>query len=380
MRFTKNAIWLIILCVGLTTTTYASEVTGTLSTGLGNSSVEGVVITTPSASPVAGTYSSTQNVTLSASGSSSIRYTIDGTTPTCSTGTVYTSTISISSTKTIKTIACYPNSTSSSVATFTYTISTGGSGGGGSSGSGVVITSTPSPTPTPTQSISPTPTPTIYSGIVTGSPQEKLAALLQQLQVMQNRLVAMQTGSASIGSPTTIPSINLSIGSVGNEVKNLQIFLNQQGFLVSQSGVGSVGNETTYFGPATKAALMKFQAANGVVSTGYFGPLTRNAMKNMDTKVTDNISITPTPTPIIQTTVFTRHLGIGSTGDDVRALQQILADHDPEVYPEKIVSGYYGSLTKKAVERYQEINNIAGPQDPGYGTVGPKTREFLNNL
>jgi len=80
-------------------------------------------IVAPTANPVAGTYTSTQNVILTAAGSSSIRYTTDGTTsPTCSSGTVYSGAISVNSSQTIKAIACYPDGASSSVSSFAYTI------------------------------------------------------------------------------------------------------------------------------------------------------------------------------------------------------------------------------------------------------------------
>ncbi len=84
--------------------------------------ISGTLKGSPVASPDAGTYTSTQSVTLSVSGASSIRYTTNGSTPTCS-STEYTSAISVSSTTTIKAISCYPNNELSDVASFTYTIS-----------------------------------------------------------------------------------------------------------------------------------------------------------------------------------------------------------------------------------------------------------------
>ena len=79
----------------------ASEVTGTLTTGIA-SGVEGVVITAPSASPNEGVYSATQEVTLTAAGSSSIHYTIDGSTPTCTSGSTYGAAISVSASQVIQ--------------------------------------------------------------------------------------------------------------------------------------------------------------------------------------------------------------------------------------------------------------------------------------
>ena len=91
--------------------------------------------------------------------------------------------------------------------------------------------------------------------------------------------------SVSTTTPTT-PSVpgtaptftrSLSLGMSGEDVKALQIYLNQKGFTVSTIGAGSVGKETTYFGPATKAAVIKFQLANKIVpAAGFFGPITRN--------------------------------------------------------------------------------------------------------
>jgi len=54
----------------------------------------------------------------------------------------------------------------------------------------------------------------------------------------------------------------LKVGMTNSDVKKLQVFLNTQGFVVAQKGAGSPGHETTYFGIATKAALMKFQMAH----------------------------------------------------------------------------------------------------------------------
>ena len=93
---------------------------------------------------------------------------------------------------------------------------------------------------------------------------------------------------------TTSFTRNLSIGVRGEDVKRLQIFLNNNGFLVSSSGAGSKGKETTVFGPATKKALIKFQENyrkelltplflyNG---TGYFGPATRKKVNEIIKKV-----------------------------------------------------------------------------------------------
>ncbi len=86
---------------------------------------------------------------------------------------------------------------------------------------------------------------------------------------------------------TTSPSIplceiarNLTIGSQGEDVQCLQRYLNWTGFMVSQYGSGSPGNESTYFGPLTQNAVARWQNANSAhvlsplriqLGTGYWG-------------------------------------------------------------------------------------------------------------
>jgi len=87
----------------------------------------------------------------------------------------------------------------------------------------------------------------------------------------------------STGSVTSVAvgvfKANLTVGSLGSEVKALQQFLNAHGYTVSTSGAGSSGNETTKFGGATKAALIKYQKAKGITpAAGYFGAKTRAAI------------------------------------------------------------------------------------------------------
>lgn len=76
----------------------------------------------PVAVPAPGAYAGTQSVSLSAASSTSIRYTLDGTTPSCAVGTAYAAPISVTASTTIRAIACNANG-SSAVGSFSYAIS-----------------------------------------------------------------------------------------------------------------------------------------------------------------------------------------------------------------------------------------------------------------
>lgn len=75
-----------------------------------------------------------------------------------------------------------------------------------------------------------------------------------------------------------------------------------------------------------------------------------------------------------QAPVFVSSLKYGISSDEVRKLQIVLAQ-DPSIYPEGLVTGYFGNATKKAVAAFQEKYGIEA-----VGNVGPKTRAKLNEL
>jgi hypothetical protein len=88
-------------------------------------------VVAPSFSPVAGSFSTAQSVTLSSdTPGASIYYTTDGSTPVPGTGSTkpYTSAISVASTQTIKAVATLAGLTTSPVSSATYTIVVGGTG------------------------------------------------------------------------------------------------------------------------------------------------------------------------------------------------------------------------------------------------------------
>lgn len=82
--------------------------------------------------------------------------------------------------------------------------------------------------------------------------------------------------------------------------------------------------------------------------------------------------------------VIKYNLYLGRTDNDtdgeVTRLQKWLSVM-PDVYPEKLVTGYFGPATERAVQRYQKKYGIVAfgaPETTGYGVVGPKTRGKIN--
>jgi peptidoglycan hydrolase-like protein with peptidoglycan-binding domain len=87
------------------------------------------------------------------------------------------------------------------------------------------------------------------------------------------------------------------------------------------------------------------------------------------------VAASSSPSAIACPSLF-RTLAVGSTGSDVENLQAFLAQ-SPSIYPQGIVTGYFGTLTEAAVERWQTAHGIVAsgtPTTTGYGIVGPRTR------
>ena len=63
-------------------------------------------------------------------------------------------------------------------------------------------------------------------------------------------------------------SSNLTLGMADPQVVLLQKLLNKTGFIVTDSGDGSPGNETNKFGSLTRAAVRNFQCTKGIVCEG----------------------------------------------------------------------------------------------------------------
>lgn len=126
---------------------------------------------------------------------------------------------------------------------------------------------------------------------------QSISDLQSQIQLLLSQIASLQGGASVSGSACVTFTRNHMQGEAGGEVMSIQKFLNSRGAVVAAVGAGSPGNETSFFGPATKAAVAKFQASNGISpAVGYWGPITRAKANSMCTPVTPAPG-TPTPSP-----------------------------------------------------------------------------------
>ncbi len=103
--------------------------------------------------------------------------------------------------------------------------------------------------------------------------------LLEQIQLLQKQLLAMQGGGSSNVQKNTCLMLNTNLGYrsadsfSNNEVSALQDFLQAKGHLNSAP--------TGFYGMMTTEAVKSFQAQNGIEATGYLGNETRAKIKTI---------------------------------------------------------------------------------------------------
>ena len=205
------------------------------------------------------------------------------------------------------------------------------------------------------------------------------AKKLGAIEVKPKSVPAEARAQASTVARTVSPVFNkdLARGAKGADVARLQELLG-----VEQSG---------FFGPLTEKALKDFQVKHGVVKSektagaGKLGPATRAKLKKVF-EATTEVSPSATPNSLDVSSVsatangasqsgtapvIVRRISSGSRGNDVKALQTFLGVE---------ATGYFGKLTRKAVQDFQEKYGIAKTGDQGYGDVGPLTRAILKGL
>jgi len=121
--------------------------------------------------------------------------------------------------------------------------------------------------------------------------KEKIAEIQEAIATLQ-ALLAQIEEKIFEGIPAGFSfETNLKYGMVSDDVKYLQIVLNSDPETrLAETGIGSPGNETNYFGPLTRAAVIKFQekysedvlAPWGLTEgTGFVGRTTRAKLNEL---------------------------------------------------------------------------------------------------
>ena len=107
----------------------------------------------------------------------------------------------------------------------------------------------------------------------------------------------------------------------------------------------------------------------------------REQVRSLQSQVAKVMPIYPVP-PVGMSSAYCaalkRNLSRTMRGDDVRMLQTVLAAKG--FLTEDSVTGYFGALTEKAVQEFQQRENIltsGSPHENGFGNAGPRTRAAL---
>lgn len=183
---------------------------------------------------------------------------------------------------------------------------------------------------------------------------------------------------------------DLSLGSVGEDVRRLQQELRVLGYLRL--------DPTGYYGEVTQHAVFKFQQKKGIVLTeedsgaGVAGPQTRSILNTLIEFRTQELSLIayqreqtqlatnpPNVIPSIDVNDFTRTMVLGDRGSDVKALQALLRQLG--FFEGAFVTEFYGEQTQAAVLAFQKTNGLVNSEEETHaGQVDETTLARLNEL
>lgn len=175
---------------------------------------------------------------------------------------------------------------------------------------------------------------------------------------------------------TNMPSfggIDLAVGSVGNDVKSLQVFLNR--ISGNYPAIPKIPQADGIFDEATAAAVRTFQQVFGLEPTGIVNASTWYRITYIYTSVKHIAELNSEGVRLEEISpVFTEDLKIGMQSIEVSVLQYYLAvigAYYEAVTPVEI-TGYFGEKTELSVKSFQRVFGL-----PQTGEVDRATRNDL---
>ncbi|GAF83601.1 unnamed protein product [marine sediment metagenome] len=110
----------------------------------------------------------------------------------------------------------------------------------------------------------------------------RIAEIMAQIRILLAELAKLKAQASDIPSGFSFYR-DLGLNSSGSDVRYLQILLNKDSETrLDDYGAGSPGNETSYFGPLTKGAVIRFQNKYSLdLNNGFVGPTTRQKLNSL---------------------------------------------------------------------------------------------------
>lgn len=200
---------------------------------------------------------------------------------------------------------------------------------------------------------------------------------IQYVYVGVKRLSDLASEGLTYEDVTSDYPSTLAPGDTGQGVRILQYYLS---YLSSfNAAIPRIAADGSY-GPATERAVRAFQTAYGLTPSGTVDALTWDRLQDAYRGIVSAVppvytegSFPPFPGTI---------LGVGSEGDDVRALQEYL-NAIAEVYPQLPtlpVTGYFGTQTADAVSAFLDLFGIEGARGSVNGAVWNDIGEVYSEL
>ena len=190
----------------------------------------------------------------------------------------------------------------------------------------------------------------------------------------QVNTVQVASGTRSFTDSTTSAGVTYyykvtAVDTAGNESAKSVV----SSALTAPTGVSASVGGSGSFAPAPSAAT-----STAATSTSSTTPSPTSSLPTPTPAPSPSAATPSLPAPAVSA-IFNATLKQNMEGKDVTRLQKLLAS-DPAIYPEGKVTGYFGPLTRRAVERFQTKYGLVSSGSPtitGYGLVGPKTRAKL---